>query len=217
MRKIMFLGLLVVFLPAMVSAQEKIEAPAWNVGDKWEFGDQGTIGVLKMEKEGYVVRFSESTCFIESQGFQTIIFDKTTLQRILSVKGDKRNKYRMGLRKILNFPYTPKKEWTGAYSAGSLFAPAPGAVSFDCYEKYKIIGWEDIGVRGGKFKALKMEAIRGHGGAPSRWVGPVEYKTFYWYSADVKYFVKCEYDPWVVKEYRGKVVNWELTSLQLKK
>jgi hypothetical protein len=42
----MFLGLLVVFLPAMVSAQEKIEAPVWNVGDKRAFTCDGGIEVI---------------------------------------------------------------------------------------------------------------------------------------------------------------------------
>jgi hypothetical protein len=44
------------------------------------------------------------------------------------------------------------------------------------------------------------------GGAPSRWIGPVEYTGFYWFSPDVKYFVKCEYDPAFVKEYQGELL-----------
>ena len=39
----------------------------------------------------------------------------------------------------------------------------------------------------------------------------------YWYAPEVKYFVKCEYDAAHVKYYKGDIVNWELTSFQLKK
>jgi hypothetical protein len=34
MKKRIFFWSLVVFLPAMALAQEKVEAPVWNVGDK---------------------------------------------------------------------------------------------------------------------------------------------------------------------------------------
>ena len=217
MKKIAFLALSMVFLPATLFAQEKVEAPVWNVGDKWGFSDRGTIEVLKMDKDGYVVRFSESICIIETQGYQSIIFDKTTFQRVHSLQGDKRKKYAMGLKKIFNFSYSLGKQWTDAYGARPLVGPGKGQISLDYYEKFRILGWEDITIQGGKFKALKMEVIRGHEAFPQRWIPGLEYKGFYWYSPDVKYFVKCEYDPAAVKEYRGEVVNWELTSFRLKK
>jgi len=219
MKKMVFLAWLIVFLPAMASAQDRVEVPVWNVGDKWEFGDRGTIEVLKVEKDGYVVGFSKSTCIIESQGFQKINFDKTTLQRIHWVTEDKNKKYTMGLRKIFDFPYTLGKQWTDNYSARSLVGTRKGPDALDYTEKYKILGWDDISVQAGKFKALKMEVTRSHGPVMHvhGFIPPSEYKGFYWYSPDVKYFVKCEYDPAVVKEYQGEVVNWELTSFQLKK
>jgi len=37
MEKMPFLVLLIVFLLALVFAQEKVEAPIWNMGDKWVF------------------------------------------------------------------------------------------------------------------------------------------------------------------------------------
>jgi hypothetical protein len=217
MKKMISFGWLIVFFPALLFAQEKVETPVWNVGDKWEFNNGGKIGVLKMEKDGYVVSFSDRNCIIESQGFQTIIFDKNNLQRTLWVKGDKCKKYTMGLKKIFNFPYTIGKQWTDAYCAAPIVGPAKGQISLDYYEKYRIIGWEDITTRGGKFRALKLEVIRGNEAMPQRWVPQNEYKGLYWYSPEVKNFVKCEYDPAAVKEYQGEVVNWELTSFQLKK
>jgi hypothetical protein len=216
-KKIAFLGWSIVFLPGLLFAQEKVEAPVWNVGDKWEFSDRGTIEVLKMEKDGYVVGFSDSICIIESQGFKTIFFDKTNLQRIHWVKGDKRKRYTMGLKKVFSFPYTIGKEWTGAYCAAPIVGQAKGQISLDYYEKFKVLGWEETSVKAGKFRTLKIEAIRGHEPMPQRWVPGMEYKSFYWYSPNAKYFVKCQYDPAAVKEYQGEVVNWEVTSFQLKK
>ena len=49
MRKMMIVGSLILFLPAIVFAQEKIEAPIWNVGDKWVF-TQGNIEVVDADQ-----------------------------------------------------------------------------------------------------------------------------------------------------------------------
>ena len=38
----------------------------------------------------------------------------------------------------------------------------------------------------------------------------------YWYSPDVKYFVKCQYDKDWMKDKKD-IFNWESTSFQLKK
>ena len=135
MKKMVFLGWLFLLFAPTVCAQEKVEAPVWNVGDKWEFSDRGTIEVLKVEKDGYVVRFSESICIMESQGYQSIIFDKITFQRIYSSQEDKRKKYAMGLNRILNFPYSLGKQWTDGYAARPIVGPMKGRIYLDYYEK----------------------------------------------------------------------------------
>ena len=104
MRKIMFLGLLVVFLPAMVSAQEKIDAPAWNVGDKWTFTSDGIIEVIKADQSGYTLKFSKRTCIYETQGYDTILFHKSSLNRLNFLEGDKQKKYTRGHKKLFDFP-----------------------------------------------------------------------------------------------------------------
>ncbi len=40
------------------SAQEKIEKPIWNVGDKWVLHREGPMEVIGIDKNGYVVNFS---------------------------------------------------------------------------------------------------------------------------------------------------------------
>jgi hypothetical protein len=222
MKKMILLGWLVLFLAPMAWGQEKVEAPVWNVGDKWVFTGEGNIEVLKVDLNGIVVKFSDSVCVFERQSFNMIIFDKSTLQRIYALDGDKQRKYKLGLKNIFNFPLGPGKQWEHRYSAKAVFPrivqSSRGIPTFDYYEKMKILGWEDIGVRAGKFRTLKIEFIRGNeaqqiGSLP----GPAfEYKGYYWYSRDVKYFVKCEYDKsWVGQS--KEIFNWELTSYQLKK
>src|SRR5512139_331156 len=116
MKKIAFWGLLVVFLPAMISAQEKIEAPVWNVGDRWNFTGDGSIEVIQADQSRYILKFSEKICSFESQDCSKILFDKSTRNRIHIVEGDKRKKYTMGLKKNLDFPLRNGKKWKWAYS-----------------------------------------------------------------------------------------------------
>ena len=222
MKKIIFLGWLVAFLPAMVFAQDKIEAPVWNVGDKWVFTGDGTIEVMQVDQNGYVMNFLDSICVIERQGFNKIIFDKSTLQRSYSLEGEKRRKYSMGLKNILNFPFSPGKQWKHEYSAQPIltkgYRTSRGIPTLDCYENIKVLGWEDIGVKAGKFRALRIEFISDHkeymaGIMP----GPAyENKGYYWYSPEVKYFVKRQYDKDWMKENK-EIFDWELASFKLKK
>jgi hypothetical protein len=212
MRKIMFLGLLVVFLPAIVSAQEKIEGPVWNAGDKWTFTGDGSIEVMKADQNGYVLKFSDRNCLFESQGCNTIFLEKSTRNRVHAVEGDKHKKYTMGLRKILDFPLSNGKQWNYAYSAIVKGAMQMNYVDYS--EHYKVLGWEDTQVRAGRFKALRMEYIRGGTGAMN--IRTEDVKHLYWYSPEVKYFVKCQYDKdWLMGQ--KEVFNWELASFQLKK
>jgi hypothetical protein len=216
MKKMFLLAWVALFLPALLCAQDKVEAPAWNVGDKWVCTGGGTIEVLKSDPNGFVVKFSEAVCVVEGQGFETIVLDKATLHRVHTMKGEKRNKYTMGLKKIFDFPYTPGKQWKDAYCAKPIVGRGKGQISLDYYEQFKVLGWEEITVKAGKLRALKIEVIRGHEAMPQSWISGNEWKGLYWYSPNVKYFIKCEYDPASVKQYRGEVFNWELISFELK-
>lgn len=212
MKKIAFLGLLIVFLPAMALAQGKVEAPVWNVGDKWTFTGDGSIEVIKADPSGYILKFSDKNSLFESQGCNTILFEKTTRNRIHAVAGDKRKKYTKGLKKILDFPLLGGKQWKSAYSA--TIRGALQMIDVDYSENYKVLGWEDAEVRAGKFRAIKLEYARAC--TNPQGMKLEEIKHVYWYSPDVKYFVKCLYDEgW--RKGEKEIFNWELTSSQLKK
>jgi hypothetical protein len=221
MKKMIILGWLALFLPAIIFAQEKVEAPFWNVGDKWVF-TQGNIEVIGEDKKSYALKFSKDTCILENVGFDIIIFEKSTLNRIYVLKEDKREKYSMGLKNIFNFPFSPGKQWKHAYSAQPIiikgYKTAQGIPTLDYYENIKITGWEDIGVKAGKFRALRIEFVGGHkeyqmGLFPR---AGFEFKNYYWYSPNVKYFVKCQYDKDWMKENK-EIFDWELASFKLGK
>jgi hypothetical protein len=217
MKKMVYLGWLIAFLPALVFAQEKIEAPIWNVGDKWLLTGDGTIEVVKADQSGYILKFSDRISMVETQGCNAILFDRSTRNRINAVEGDKRKNYTMGLRKILDFPLSSGKQWKYAYSARVPGEMGQG-IHVDYSELFKVIGWENVEVRPGKFKALRLEYRRIITGASNivRVTIGEEVINQYWYSPDVRYFVKCQYDKDWMKSDK-EIFNWELTSFQIKK
>jgi len=209
MKRMIFLGWLVLFLASAVGAQEKVEAPVWNVGDKWVF-TQGNIEVIGADKKSYALNFSKDTCILENSGIEIIIFEKSTLNRIYILKEDKREKYTMGRRRILNFPFHPGKQWQDTFTGKILTGPSAGQYMWNYSESFTVLGWEDVTVRAGRFKAIKLEYIAKNimGTGPASWEGWIRY----WYSPNVKYFVKCQYD----KSNWYGVQDWELASFKLK-
>lgn len=212
MKGIVYWVLLVLCFPTMLFAQEKVDAPVWNVGDKWIFSNKGTIEVVSAGQNSYVLRFSDDICIGESWGCNTIIFEKNTLYRIYTLNGDKRKKYTKAKRRIFNFPLSPGKQWRDLFSTTSVVAPGYGVINY--YESFKVLGWEDIEVQAGKFKAIKLEVKTGH--TPQKGASAWESQILYWYSPEAKYFVKCQYD-FQTQFVFSELVSWELTAFILKK
>ncbi len=211
MKKMIFLGWLIVFIPAMVFAQDKIDAPVWNVGDQWIF-TLGNIEVVSADQNSYTLNFSNDTCIFQNQGFKAIIFEKSTLNRIGVLKRGNRKEYTMGLRKILNFPFTMGKQWKDDYSGESLIDRHIDMVN-SYSETFAILGWEDREVQAGKFRTIKLEYKQVITASPSMWT-PIgfERKAIFWYSPAAKYFVKCQYI-----NFPDVVKDWELSSFKEKK
>lgn len=197
--------LLVLCFTTIVFAQKTVDAPVWNVGDKWVFTDNGTIEVVGADQNSYVLEFSDDICEHERQGFNTILFDKSTLHRIYTLEGDERKQYTKGLSTIFNFPLTPGKQWKDAHRGYKY--------DLDYYVTYRVLGWETIKVQAGKFRAIKVENTAGHHATED--YEPWECTNLYWYSPEVKYFVKCQYDGnlYTVEGTLG----WELTDFNVKK
>jgi hypothetical protein len=220
MRKMIFLSWLVVFLPALLFAQEKVEAPVWNTGDKWVFDRGGPMEVVSCDAQCFSVKFSGGMFARDASG--VAVFDRSTLNVKYMLEKDRRKAYSGFRKKILNFPLTPGKQWTDLYQRDEEAATDMVArIAAEYRETFRILGWDEIEVRAGKFKAIKLEykidpSVRtGFGWIPQR-----ESKAWYWYSPEVKNFVKCQYAKGyseAIREEKGIRGNWELISYDLKK
>lgn len=212
MKKMSFLVLIILFSPIVLFAQGKIEAPVWNIGDKWYF-TSGNIEVVNADQNSYTVNFSDDTCIFQNQGFKAIIFEKPTLNRIGVLVRGKRKEYTVGLRRILNFPLSIGKQWKDEYSGKRMVGTHPD-VSESFTETFTALGWEDLEVRAGKLRAIKLEYKHVMTYSQSPWASvPLERKSIFWYSPAAKYFIKCQYD----KSYPDEFKDWELSSFKGKK
>ena len=191
MKKMIFLGCLVLLFPTIVYAQEKIEPPIWNVGDKWVYSNGTVREVTYVDENSYTV---EGGFGRGDKEFSVVIFEKSTLKRLFYVEGGKRKKYEGVFKSGLNFPLGIGKTWKGNVPP--------------LLETYAVLGWEDVVVQGGKFRALKLEYKAEVSGRNIRG------KSLYWYSPDVKNIVKHQFEDgplWTRSE------DSELTLFELKK
>ena len=201
MKKMILLSLLVLFIPSIVYSQDKVEAPVWNIGDKWSLTGSVTIMVVNADENSYAVKY------LTSGGESILICEKSSLNRLYVMDKDKRIPYEGRNKRLLNFPLSIGKSWNDKYTIGGK------AGSQEYIETFTVLGWEDIVIQAGKFKAVKLEykQARTEEKAGRR---PKEGKVWYWYSPDVKYMIKCQYEK---SDYWDALYDWELTSFELKK
>jgi hypothetical protein len=203
MRKMILLSFLILLIPTVVCGQNKVEAPVWNIGDKWNLTGDVTITVVSADESSYAVKY------FTSGGESVLICEKPSLNRIYSMDKNRRIKYEGRNRRLFNFPLDIGKSWQDKY----VVKPAALAEQEKTYlETFTVLGWEDVEVQAGKIKALKIEYKQEMIEQPTG--RPKEGKVWYWYSPDVKYMVKCQYEK---ADYWFASYDWELTSFQLKK
>jgi hypothetical protein len=202
MKKMILVSFLVLFVPAIVYGQDKVQAPKWTVADKWVLSDDLIITVVDADGDSYAVKYQTS------RGEITFIYEKNTLNRLYYVSKDKRMKYEGRNRRLFDFPLEIGKTWKDQYITKST---ALGAQQKTYLETFTVLGWEEIVVQAGKFKALKIEykqeTVDQTEGRPK------EGKVWYWYSPDAKYMVKCQCEK---SDYWDVIYDWELASFKLK-
>jgi hypothetical protein len=197
MKKMILLSFLVLFIPAIGFAQDKIEAPIWNIGDKWVLGESVTIVVANADERSYAVKY------LTSGGESILIFEKSSLNRLYAMDKDKRVPYEGRNKRLFNFPLEIGKSWKDKFIS-------KGAIKEYTYlETFTALGWEDIVVQAGKFKTVKIEYKQSNADEPAK-----EGKLWYWYSPDAKYMIKCQYEK---SRYWDASYDWELISFELKK
>lgn len=203
MKRMILLSLLLLFIPAMVCGQDRVNAPIWNVGDRWNLTGDVIISVSNADESSYAVKY------FTGGGESILIYNKSSFNRLYIVDKDKRIKYEGRNKRLFNFPLEIGKSWTDKFAIKS---GTFGAQEFTVIETFTPLGWEDIQIQAGKFRAVKLEyKSEMPGQAAGR---PKEGKAWYWYSPDVKYMVKCQYGK---GDYWDAIHDWELTSFELKK
>lgn len=189
---------------ALALAQDTVEAPLWAVGEKWTFTGGDSMEVIEKDENSYTVKY------LSSAGKKFInIRDKSSLNLLYYVlEGGKRKEYKGGFKRGLNFPLTIGKKWKDRFSSKS-FRSGLGDSENMYFETFKVLSWEEIEVKAGKFKALKIEYKQEGMGQGRNWVG----KCWFWYSPEVKYFIKFQTE----KSFVWIGINdWDLVSYELK-
>jgi hypothetical protein len=218
MKKMIFLASLIGFLAATAFAQEKIEAPVWNPGDKWVFDREGPMEVIGCDPQCYSVKFSGGLFRQDASGIA--VFDRSTLNIKYMLEKEKRKEYRGFRKMILNFPLLAGKQWKDLYQVDEQ-GGFGGNFAVEYHETFRVLGKEEIEIRAGKFNAVKLEyKLQPKWRDSFGWVTGTESMALYWYSPEVKNLVKCQYEKGyreAIFQERGARGNWELVSYELKK
>ncbi len=195
MKKLMIFGCVILFLASIVQAQEKCEAPVWNVGDKWTYKDAARITwtneVVDVKEDLFIVRIggTQELCAFDGGIRDLYGFDKKTLNvKYLIKENGRRVKYTGRWRETLNFPIFIGKEWTVLTSVWTKFFGYPEVTLFD---DFRIEGIEKVKTAAGTFNAYKIswrESATGFGS----FISDPRYWYRLWYSPEVKTWIKRE-------------------------
>ncbi len=183
--------------PLMSWGQDKAEAPELRVGDIWTYqtalGGSFKLEVPQVIDEGYVIAV---------QGTNTsYIYDSKTLNLKFEIAGSNKTKAEGPWRNVLDFPIFIGKKWQ--HSATQVWRSSRLIGSTN----YHVEAMEDVKTPAGTFKAFRILA-------KSRFTQTekAEYWMKLWYSPEVKFWIKREWD----KDIRGQVVDAVLAGYKLK-
>lgn len=209
MKKAILLSCLILFLAPMAWAQEKVEAPVWNVGDKWVF--KRADGVSYFQE---VAEAKEDLFIVKVGGSKDLnAYDKKTMNiKFLIDEGGKQVEPESTLRNLFDFPIFVGKKWsdttihmpTGASTARIRL----GKALFK--SEFKVEGIEEITTPAGTFRAYKLHFQQSDNvSRSSGWIR-------YWYSPEVKMWVKREVDKSTYWAAAPWAKDAELISYKLK-
>ena len=81
------------------------------------------------------------------------------------------------------------KQWgEDTFSSIPIWNPEAPQIEYDAAETYQVLGWEDVEVPAGRFRAMKIKYIQ------RIIAGTSAGNAFFWYAPEVKYFVKYQND-----------------------
>jgi hypothetical protein len=145
-----------------------------------------------VEENGYYVNINN----------MIIIYEKSTLNKAYEIKNGRREEYKVDYKKSYNFPFEINKKWENTFRRRTTSSRRITDPEYLFHETYKVLGWEDVEVKAGKFKAIKIQYRKKN--INTGW----EARTWYWYSPYVKTIVKFQSD---------NDPSYELVSFDIKK
>jgi len=181
MKQLMILSCLILFLTQMVWAQEKIEAPAWNIGDKWTY--KRTDGATFTNE---IVEIKEDLYIMKASGVRDLYaYDKKTINlKYLIEENGRRIRSTSTARNLFDFPIFIGKKWKDTTTG----IPARGQTEVTFVNDFKIEGTEEITTPAGTFKAYKIHykqinmSMKNDGWA------------LFWYTPNAKTWIKREFE-----------------------
>jgi hypothetical protein len=204
MKKIaIFIAVFILMGGGFTSAQEKIDAPIWNAGDKWIYqtadGKKFTIEVVKVDDEVFVVRTGGNPYLN--------VYDKKTMNitKWIDSSGTEAS---ASVMNIYDFPLFVGKNW------GGRILPSGTQVGGGSHFEYsfKVEDREEINTIAGSFKAYRLyckHSSLGPRAGPGGWIK-------FWYSPEAKAWVKKVVEK--SRYFQGTPhIDTELVSYQLKK
>jgi hypothetical protein len=163
----------------MAWGQEKVEAPIWNVGDKWTY--KRADGVTFTNE---IVDVKEELFILKASGIRDLYgYDKRTMNvKFIIEESGKQVKSISTIRNLFNFPIFVGKKWTDTTTE----IPARGQREVTYVSDFKTEGIEEITTPAGTFKAYKIHYKQMNMGAMNNgWAR-------FWYSPDAKTWIKRE-------------------------
>jgi hypothetical protein len=200
--KVLILGCGIFLLTQPVMAQEKCEAPVWKVGDKWTYetssGTKFTHEVVDVKGENFIIENKTSDT--------SYILDKKTLNLQFTIDEGKKRKAEDAVRKRLNFPLFVGKKWDDMVDRVTRSFGSRITIMLN----YSVEATEDIITPAGTFSAYRIVLkASGINQAERAWAK-------FWYSPQVKYFVKREVENVLFGGVLGSegfiLVNYELKN-----
>jgi hypothetical protein len=160
-------------------AQDRCEVPTLVVGDEWTYKSAG-------KEIRYRVRDITGDGYLIGEGS---IYDKSTLNLKFRVKEGKKEESEGLLRKMLNFPLFVGNKWEDRVEQ---YNPKFSKRTLN-YIEFSVDKQESIGTPAGNFNAFLIIA-KAISSLESSKGGRMEGWCKLWYSPQVKFWVKREYD-----------------------
>jgi hypothetical protein len=163
----------------LVFAHDRCEVPTLVVGDEWIYKSEGKeirYRVWKITEDGYLI------------GARSI-YDINTLNLKFRIKDGKKEESTGLLRKMFNFPLFAGKKWNDTVEQ---YSPRFGTRTLN-YVNFKVEKEESIITPAGNFEAFLIVA-KAISSLRDRKGGRMEGWCKSWYSPQVKFWVKRQYD-----------------------